>query len=386
MDDFEKIKNFLNVPKGLTHLGIGNVVSTAISGIFWLVIARLADAESYGQLTYLISVIMIGTTICLFGGNTAINVFTSKKLELQKTLYFVNSISSITGGIVLFFMFESLGTSLYLIGFVIFSLFLNEMLGKRIFKDYSYILILQKILMVALAIPLYYFMNIEGILLGIGLSFFPFLYKIFFSINKQKLEFSKLKTQMGFLVNSQGLELGVILNGQIDKILIVPMLGFTVLGNYFLAFQIVSLSSIITGIVYQYTLPHDARGESKPLLKKITIISSVLITILVIISAPILIPIFFPTYTAAVEIIQIMSLIIIPGAFTLSYSSKFLGHGKSKSVIIASGIQLSILVSGILVLGDMLGIIGVTIAFVLGKTFQAVFLLIANKFSFKDNS
>ncbi len=385
MDDFERIKHFLNIPKGLTYLGIGNIVGTAISGIFWLLIARLVDVDSYGQLTYLISIAMIVTTLCLVGGTTSINVFTSKKLELQKTIYFLNSVTTMICGIIIFLMFESLGVSLYIIGFVFFSLFLNEMLGKRFFKEYSYILILQKILMVALAIPLYFILSIEGILLGIALSFFPFLYKIIFSIKKQRLDFFKLKPQLGFLLNNQGLELGVILNGQIDKILIVPLLGFTVLGNYSLSIQIVSLSGIITGIVYQYTLPHDARGITKPLLKKITIISSVLITILVIILSPILIPIFFPNYDSAIEIIQIMSLIIIPGAFTLTYTSKFLGRGKSKHVIIASGIQLSILISGVIILSEILGIVGVAIAFVFGKIFQAIFLVISNRFTFKNN-
>ena len=385
MVNFGKIKNFITIPKGLTYLGIGNIVSSIISGIFWLAIARLVDVDSYGQLTYFISIAMITSIICLIGGTSTINVFTSKNLELQKTIYFLNSISSVIGGIVVFLMFENLVISLYVVGYVIFSLFLNEMLGKRIFKEYSTILILQKILMVAFAIPLYFFMNIEGIILGIALSFFPFLYKIIFSIKEQRLGFSKLKTKMGFLLNNQGLELGIILNGQIDKILIVPILGFTVLGNYSLAFQIITLSSIITGIVYQYTLPHDARGITKPFLKKVTIISSILITVLVIGLSPVLMPVFFPNYSDAIEIIQIMSLILVPSAFTLMYTSKFLGNGKSKFVIIASGIQLSILVSGVLILGEVLGIVGVTITFVLGKVFQAIFLVIANKFSFKNN-
>jgi O-antigen/teichoic acid export membrane protein len=383
MVDFTKIKNFVTIPKGLSYLGMGNIVSSAISGIFWLLIARIVDVDSYGELTYLISIAMITTTVCLVGGSTTINVFTSKNLQLQKTIYFLNSISSVIGGIIVFLLFDSLGISLYVVGYVIFSLFLNEMLGKRIFKEYSYILILQKVLMVSFAIPLYFIMNIEGIILGIAMSFFPFLYKIFFSIKEQKFGFSKLKTRMGFILNNQGLELGVILNTQIDKILIVPILGFTVLGNYSLSFQIISLAGIITGIVYQYTLPHDARGITKPLLKKFTILSSILVTFLVIVLSPILMPIFFPNYVDAIEIIQIMSLILVPGAFTLMYTSKFLGNGKSKFVIIASGIQFSILVSVIVILGDTLGVNGVVIAVVSARIFQAIFLTTANKLVFK---
>jgi len=385
MVDFEKIKNFITIPKGLTYLGIGNIVSSAVSGIFWLYIARLVESDSYGQLTYLISVAMITTTVCLIGGNTTINVFTSKKYELQKVIYFLNSISAMIGGIVIFLIFESVGLSLYIFGFVIFSLLLNEMLGKQIFKDYSYILISQKILMVILAIPFYFLFHIEGIILGIGLSFFPFLYKIIFSFKEQKLEFSKLKNKIGFLANNQGLDLGSILNNQIDKIMIVPILGFTALGNYSLSVQIISLSGILTGIVYQYTLSHDARGDSKLFLKKITIISSFFITVLVIVLSPIFIPIFFPNYENVVEIIQIMSLILVPGAIQTTYSSKFLGNEKSKFVIISNALQLSILVSGVFILGNLYGVIGVTIAFVLGKTFQAIFLVTFDKLFFKNN-
>ena len=43
-------------------------------------------------------------------------------------------------------------------------------------------------------------------------------------------------------------------NGQIDKIIITPLLGFTLLGNYSLALQAINIMMIISSISYKYLL------------------------------------------------------------------------------------------------------------------------------------
>ena len=46
----------------------------------------------------------------------------------------------------------------------------------------------------------------------------------------------------------------VLLNGQIDKIIIAPLLGFTMLGNYSLGAQVIGMMLIFSRIVYKYIL------------------------------------------------------------------------------------------------------------------------------------
>ena len=47
---FNKVMSF----KDLLSVGAANVVGTLISTIFWLVLATLMDAESYGEINYLL--------------------------------------------------------------------------------------------------------------------------------------------------------------------------------------------------------------------------------------------------------------------------------------------------------------------------------------------
>ena len=80
------------------------------------------------------------------------------------------------------------------------------------------------------------------------------------------------------------------------------MFGALILGPYQLGFQIFIVLLIIPNIVTQYTLPHDATGIKNKSLKKYTMIISGIITGLVVILTPPLIPIFFPKYIESIEV------------------------------------------------------------------------------------
>ena len=56
---------------------------------------------------------------------------------------------------------------MYVISLVIFNLFTAELLGKKRYKTYSKIFFVQKIILVTLAILLYYIFGAEGVFIGI---------------------------------------------------------------------------------------------------------------------------------------------------------------------------------------------------------------------------
>ena len=58
-------------------------------------------------------------------------------------------------------IFSQIGVSLYILGFVIFSLATAEILGKKQYKNYSGYLITQKILMVGFSLFFYYYIGLE---------------------------------------------------------------------------------------------------------------------------------------------------------------------------------------------------------------------------------
>ncbi len=115
-------------------------------------------------------------------------------------------------------------------------------------------------------------------------------------------------------------------------------------------------------------------------IKKVSILSSVGIAGLAILLSPILLPIVFPEFVQAIQIIQILSLVIVPNAINLSYISKFLGSEKSRIVLLGQGISLSIYSSGLFILGQFFGINGVAFSLVLAGISQTIFYFIAERF------
>jgi O-antigen/teichoic acid export membrane protein len=167
--------------------------------------------------------------------------------------------------------------------------------------------------------------------------------------------------------------------GQIDKIILAPLLGFTLLGNYSLALQIFTILVIFSAIVFKYILPQDASGISNKKIKSITIIASIGISIFGIFVLPKLIPIFFPKFVDAIDAVSIMSLAVVPEAITMLCMSKMLAREKSKFVLIAKLISLFTIVIGFILLGPVFGIIGLAAVIVGASVLQAGFLGITSR-------
>ena len=272
---------------------------------------------------------------------------------------------------------------MYVLGYVIFSLATAEILGKKEYRNYSVYLITQKILMVGFALFFYYFMGLEGVILGIGLSFFPYITRIYKSFKTDKINFSLIKPRVGFIINSYALDLSRTFSGYTDKLIVAPLFGFAILGNYQLGIQVLAILGILPGIVYQYILPRDSSGDSNRNLKKITIIVSIILAVLGFILAPIILPVLFPKFIEAIEVIQIVSISVIPTTVNLIYISKFLGNELSKIVLIGSGVFLSVQIVSIFILGELMGVNGVAMALVLGASAEAIFLVTVNKVIYK---
>ena len=216
------------------------------------------------------------------------------------------------------------------------------------------------------------------------MSYVHFVYLAFKISRDSKINFSLLKSKSNFVTNNY-LESSIGgVRGEIDKIIIVPLLGFTILGNYALAIQVYSILTIVSTIAFKYLLPQDAIGVSNSGLKIIAVLVSVIISILTIILAPIIMPQLFPEYLEVVIAVQIVSLSVVPATIGYLYISKFLGLEKGKFVLIGRIISLSSLVLGMLILPTYFGIVGAATAFVISTLCQTGFFIIA-KIRYVDN-
>jgi O-antigen/teichoic acid export membrane protein len=377
--NWNKIKNIASGLKGLAAIGFADIIGNGIAAIFWFYMAIILGAHSYGQVSYFLAIGSVSSTISMIGGMNVLSVYTAKKVRIESSVFFISLVGAMVTSVVVFEIFSNFGVSIYVLGTVISILASSEILGKKLYSSYSTYLILQKILMVGLGIAFYYLAGPNGLILGIALSFFPYCIRIYNGFKESKIDFSLVKTRLGFIMNSYFLNLISAFGGSVDKLIIAPILGFTLLGNYQLGIQFLAIAQVVPAIVYKYTLPHDASGVFNVRLKKMTILFSVVLTVAGIALSPIVIPLLFPKYNEAVTIIQIISLSLVPLSITYSYQSKFLGLEKSKIVLTAQIIYLVTQVIAIIILGKIFGINGVAVALVLSIAAESIFYITTNR-------
>lgn len=365
--------------RDLSTLGIANIISSIIGGLFWLFLARLIGAESYGEISYIIAISGMVATISYIGAGNTLVVFTAKGEKIQAPIVLITIVLSSIASIILFLIFYDLGASVYVIGFVIFGLVSSELLGRKSYTKYSKYVISQRLLMAGFGILFYFLIGIEGVILGIGTSFLPYSFKLIHIFRNSKLDFQVLKNKKNFIMNSYMLDLRGVFVGSVDKIIIAPLLGFILLGNYQLGIQIFTVLIILPTVVFQYMMPQDASGKPNSKLKLITILVSILFSGLSILLAPYVLPILFPEFTDAVQVVQIISIGVVPSTIVLMYLSKFLGAQKNMIMISGTLIYLIIQIFGIIILGKMYGINGVAVSVVLASTMEATYFILLNK-------
>ena len=373
--DWKSIKQIKGL-RSISQIGAATAGGNAIAAFFWIYMADLMGQEDYGELGYLLSIAAIASTISIVGGQWTMSVYTAKGVRIESSLYFISIITSTVTAIVLYFLFENVGISVYVIGVVIFNLFVAEILGKKRYKTYSKIFFLQKIILVILAILLYYILGVEGVLLAYGISFLVFTSRIISTLRNHEFNFGLLRQRFKFWMFNYIIQLSNSARAQIDILLIGPLFGFTLVGNYFLGLQVVGLFLILPLIIFKYTLPQDSSGSSTKQIKIIAIVASIGFALLGIFVAPEVILFALPEYADAVELIPLLSLAIIPRTVTTMLMSEFLGKENNMHLLVGNLIAFSIVVLGILYLPEYFDIVGLAIAYVLSVTIQTIYLLI----------
>ncbi len=359
--------------KEISLIGIGDLGSKGITALFWFYLAAIILPSQYGEIHYFLSIAAIVSTFSLVGTQNSLTVYFAKNNSVVSTLFFISAIGSIISFFVIFFVYDRFDIGLLVIGNVIFTLGISSLLGTKNFKKYSIISIIQKIVMVTFSITAYYLFGVEWILLGISLSYFVYSKLIIDGIKRYKIDFLLLKKNKNFISSNYCLMLTNIVTAQVDKLLIVPILGLTVLGNYALAEQIILILTIIPSIIFKFVLPTSASGINNKKLQKYTILFSIFITALSIVILPIILPIFFETYTDVILLIQIMSLSVIPITINVFYFSKFLAMENAKIPLIGGIISSIVMITGMIGLGTLYGTTGIAIANVLTYSIFCLF-------------
>ena len=370
--------------KDISAIGGADVFGTAISAVFWFYLASQIEPSSYGEIHWFLGIAGIFSAIAMFGTINTITVYTAKKIQIQSTLNFISLFASVILSLIVIVLFPSFYTidiGIILIAFVINTLAIGDLLGRKHYSNYSKYTLVQKGLTLGLGFSFFYFFGYESIIFALAISYVLHFKRIFSIFKEMKINFNLIKPRIGFIGNNYFMSMLTIASGQVDKIIVAPLLGFAILGNYSLSVQVISVMLILPNVFQKYLLPQESTGVKNKKPKIIVIVFSVFITILGIFVAPILINELFPKFSEAVDAIRIMSLVVIPTTISLILESEFLGNEKSRVVLIGTAILVTSLIIGMLVLGSLMGIEGVAYSLVIAHTSKLGFYLIAKKFS-----
>ena len=365
--------------KGLLSIGFADIVGSAIAAFFWLYIATQLNPDVYGELIYFISIAGLAQMVSLLGSSNALTVYTAKNVKIQSTLFLISILAAAISLAIITIFYNRIDAGLLAVGFVVFSLVNSVILGKKLFVKYSKLILSQKILTLILGVGLYFVFDVYGIIYGLALSYIPHLVVFVKEFSRTRIDFALLKPRKGFIINNYVMNLVAGLGGTVDKLIIAPVLGLALLGNYSLALQMFTMMMVFSEIVYKYLLPFDASGKSNKKIRQIALVVSIIIAILGVTILPSVVDWLFPKYVDATDAIQIMSVGVVPGTISILYSSKFLGMEKSKFVMTAKLVSLGVMFGGFLYFGPIYGAIGLAWIIVAIFTWESIFLFIMNR-------
>ena len=376
-EDQSNIRNKLFGHTGLVIIGSADIIGNAISATFWLIVASLLSVKEYGEISYFVAIASLGIC-CVVGSPQALTVYSTRHQKIIPTLLLLTLIFTVIASLIAFLIVQRFEIITLIFSFIVLDVSLTLLLGKKLYSKYSKFLLTQKILQFAIGIGLSFSLGVNGVLIGITLANFSLIPIFYKELRRFKIDFSLLKPKKEFIINNSAVYIISVFRRDIDKIIVAPILGFTVLGNFALTLQFFTIMMILSSISYKYLLPKDVSGEKNAQLKKILIMVSILIALMGFFFSPYFIENFFAKFSESIIPLQIASFSVIPSTISVILFAKILALEKSRFLIIANSVQLCVILIGTIFLGILYGIIGVTIAFVLGNTIHAITLAIIN--------
>jgi len=366
--------------KGLFSIAFADIVTAITSTLFWLYLSTLLSVEAYGELFYLLAIANMASSISLLGSKHTLLVCIPKNIKLDSALFLLVLVFSAISSLILLLVYSKIELSIYVLGAAVFGLGITHILGKKFYSDYIKYLFIQKFSMIFLSLVLYQFIEgISGIILGISISFFVYIPLIIKTFKVNKINFSLIKPNFQFLIYSYFIELITVSGKHVDKFVIVPLLGLTIMGNYQLGIQFISLFQLLPLIVLKYTIPINSVGKSSRNLNICMILFSSGLTVSIIFLAPILIPLFFQKFIYVVDIVQILSFSLVPFTILTIYSSKFYAKNDSKTVSISVLIFVLSFILFVILFNDVLDVNKISIIYVVSSILPVFFYFIVDQ-------
>jgi O-antigen/teichoic acid export membrane protein len=358
--------------KDLGFVGLADIGGRAISAVFWFYIITLMDTTEYGLLNYYVGIASLAQLMSLVGTTNALTVFVSKGIKIQSTFFAISLFASSISSIILFIIFQRPDIIFLLMMIMVSDSVGGVLLGKKSYSIYARYNLIQKALQIALGAGFFHMFGLNGIIYGIASSYLLFV-PLFYKLSREtKFDLTLLRGKRNFIITNYVVMLTSGFRRDVDKLIIPVILGFAALGHFSLAVQVYTLLMTASMSFFKYILPQDAVGNQNKKLKNFVILFTVILVVIGIATLPTIISSLFPKYIESIEIVQIMTLSVIPATINMIHYSKFTALERGKLVLIITAAQLATMTLGFVVLGSIFEMRGVAVSFVLSFTVAAL--------------
>jgi len=350
------------------------VIIAGFQAAFYLILASILEPNLYGEISYWVAIASTFSIIFRFGLPFSISVFQAKKYtKLSQQINFLAFVTSCISALIL--LPVSIFAAFLALSISFFVMTLFNLLGLQKYKTHLKISTINGSLFLTIPIILFYMFELEGILLGMGIAniiggiFYLKLVK--FDISSFKI----IKPKFHVLIHNFGIDVSNNLPRMIDKILIVPLLGFFLTGLYQLNLQILFALEILPIALHSFLLSEESSGKKHNRLLYFIVIISIVIVIIAYFISPFAIQTIFPKYVEALPSLQILLPSLIPLSISAIFSSKLQAEESTK-VGYSGIVRIGSLLSLIAILGPSLGLIGLSLSVLLSASINTLFLSI----------
>jgi len=374
----------MNRIKNISIIGFADIVSSAISAIFWFYMATLLTPEGYGEIFYFLGIAGLFSSISSIGTQNVVTVYSAKRILINSEIYSLTFLITSIASFATALFIQRVDVGLLLFGYVAFNLTIGLVLGERNYKKYAYLTLLQRSLSLVLGVGFYFMYGIDAVIYGLAASYIFHISIILKRIKFRNFNFNELRQRWKFIFSNYVNNISNGFNGQIDKLIIAPVLGYSVLGNYSLSVQVILILLTIPNIAYKYLLSEELAKTNNTKFKKQICLIAGFLTMIGIFIAPMIISMTFPEYLDSINSIKIMSLAILPMTLSKIYLVNLLKYERGFLVLLGTLISIIGFIVGITILGKFLGNTGLAITFVISLTSQTVFFYVADRISVKE--
>lgn len=358
--------------KNFSYLTIGNVTSSAMTAIFFLIFAALLEPTDYGELGYLIALAGTFSALSRFGLTQSVMVYRAKlEIQLSNQVTLLAIITTSVASIILIFI--NVFSAFLCLTASLFMLYQSNILGERRYKWFFKNSVLRNILTFLTCFPLYFVLDIPGILLGLAFSNIVSSIWLIKYVDLKEKSLRLIKNNYKILINNFGVDISFNLGVIIDRLLVATVFGFAFAGLYIFNMHILLVLQLLPGILYVFLISEEASGKKHPKINYLVVLISILAALAVIIFSPTIIEQLFPNYSDGIPGLQILVISIIPTSISLIMTAKMQAQ-KSARVGYSAIVNIGSLLILLVLLGNEYGLIGVSLAVLTSAILNTIFL------------